>query len=220
MNTRSVTRLAVLPLAATALALAACSGNAGPAPTTASTSPTATATSTSTPAPSAPASSSAAPPATTAPPAADGAACLVGTWTADEAALQDYYDQIGELAGGAMTFDTSGQASLTLNADGSYSWTPDAAITATASGIDIEVTMSGSLGGSYTATDESITTSSDTVDDLTITATAGGVEIDPGTVADQIRTAPLSNATYSCTADTLDLTTPVTDTGVTITLTR
>lgn len=216
MNPRSVTRLAVLPLAAAVLALAACSGDAGPTPTTASASPTATTT--STPAPSA--SASAAPSATTAPPAADAATCLVGTWTADEAALQDYYDQIGELAGGAMTFDTSGQAALTLNADGSYSWAPEAAITATASGIDIEVAMSGSLGGSYTATDESITTSSDTVDDLTITATAGGVEIDPGTVADQIRTAPLSNATYSCTADALALTTPVTDTDVTITLTR
>lgn len=151
---------------------------------------------------------------------AAGADCLVGTWTMDEAALTAFYEQIGAMAGGVMAFSPVGSATLTMDAAGSYTWAPDATITASASGIDVEVVLGGSIRGSYAVDGDRITTGTDSVDELSITASAGGVEIDPGAVAEGIRSAPLNDSTYACSDHELTLTTVVTEQTLTSTFAR
>ena len=209
MSPRLLRRTASASLAVvTALALAACSGDAAPAVSAAS----------------APAVASEPSPSTTtaepSPAAEGGPACLVGTWTMDEAALQDYYGQISGLSDGELAFTPVGQATLTMRADGTYSWMPDATISTSTSGIDIEVALGGSLEGSYTAAAGTITTSTDAGDGLTVRATVGGMEVDPDAVAEQILSAPLTDTDYACTADSLQLSSVIAEQTVTMTLTR
>lgn len=125
----------------------------------------------------------------------------------DQEALTAFYDQMSTFTGGAMTFSPVGSATMTMGADGSYSWKPDATITSSSSGIDIVVTLGGSMSGSYTVAGDTISSGTTDVNDLTVSATAGGVEMDPAAIGEAITTSPLSNATFVCSAHELTTTT-------------
>ncbi len=208
----SASILAMTDLAA--IALAGCAPE--PAPTessSASTSSPASATATQTSTPSA----SPSPTATL----DEAAACLVGNWASEQADLDAYYEQINAAQeGSGASFTPVGRAGLAIREDGTYAWTPAVELTATLSGTEILVTLGGSIDGSYTVTGTTIATKNDSTENLQISATIDGEPTDAGTIGEQIGGAPLTNATFDCTDDTLLLTSSVSGTSVTTTLHR
>ncbi|ODT42082.1 MAG: hypothetical protein ABS62_04395 [Microbacterium sp. SCN 70-200] len=200
--------LAAAAVFAGILALGATACAPEPEPTaTATTGPTETATAT-------PTTSATTTPTPTETASAD--ACLVGTWVMDQDALTAFYDQVNDLqAGSGVSFSPTGSATMVLGADGGYTWTPDAQVTAQASGVTIDLTFAGHMDGTYTATDTQITSDVVTTDDLQITATIDGTSTDPGDIAHEIAAAPLSDAAYTCSADTLTLESSMLDSSVT-----
>ncbi|MFT4213626.1 MAG: hypothetical protein QM622_02465 [Microbacterium sp.] len=139
-------------------------------------------------------------------PVPTGAACLVGSWIMGEDELAGFYADINDtMAGSGVRFTPTGSATMTLDADGAYSWAPEAEVAAKASGVTILVTFAGELTGTYSATDEHLTAQTVVADDLVITATVEGVETDAGEITDEISQAPLSDAAYTCTSDTLTM---------------
>jgi hypothetical protein len=185
------------------LLFAGCDATPQPAPSTPAANPT-------TPAPT--------PSATVA--ATDDPACLVGTWTLDEEGMGQYYAQINDLLEGAAEFTPRGDATLTIGADGTFTWQPDAQISALVAGREMEVSLSGTLGGTYTAEPGHIVTDADVDDDLVVTGTVDGSAVDASAIAQQIGGAPMTDSAFACTPDTLDLTTTIADSSVTTTLTR
>jgi len=201
MRRRSPLTLAASVVAcalASVVALTACAPDAtGADPSaspTASARPTASASAT----PTASASASADP------------ECLVGTWTMDQAGMDQFYTDVNDLLSGAgVTFTPQGSASLTLGADGAFTWAPSAEVTAAVSGTDILVALGGQITGTYTATGDHIATATQSVDGLTVSATIDGAEVDPGSISEQIAGAPITDASYVCSADTLTLDTAI-----------
>lgn len=212
MPARHIGRTAAAIAAIAALALSGCA--AEPAPGTSATpsgsvSPAAS--------PSSSASPSGTPSASTAP----SADCVIGDWTTGEADLVAYYDQVNAaLAGAGATFTPAGSASLSMRADGSYSWVPAVQLTADVAGTQILIDLAGSIDGSYTVSGDTIATQNESAENLQITATIDGASTDPGPIGDQIGGAPLTNSTFTCSDTTLVLTSPVGDAPVTTTLNR
>jgi hypothetical protein len=194
---------AAAAMAGLVLLFAGCDATPQPAPSTPAANPT-------TPAPT--------PSATVA--ATDDPACLVGTWTLDEEGMGQYYAQINDLLEGAAEFTPRGDATLTIGADGTFTWQPDAQISALVAGREMEVSLSGTLGGTYTAEPGHILTDADVDDDLVVTGTVDGSAVDASAIAQQIGGAPMTDSAFACTPDTLDLTTTIADSSVTTTLTR
>lgn len=165
-------------------------------------------------------------PATTAPEpsatiaAADDPACLVGDWTLDDDGFSAYYGQINDLLGGQAEFTPSGSATLTLAADGTFTWAPDATLAVDLMGQKAEVTIGGTLGGTYTAEPGHITTDPDVDDELEVSGTLNGSPFDTSAVSQQIASAPVNDSTFSCTTETLELTTAVDDDPVVTVLHR
>lgn len=206
MSRRRVTAVLTL-VCATALTagLAACvpegarpgpsastSGAASAAPTTGAAAPTTSGT----PSPTAT--------------AADPRTCLPGTWTMDQAGLETFYGDINALQQGAgVSFTPSGSATLSLTAEGGFTWAPETQIAAVASGTTIQISLSGQTSGTYTATTDRLSTATQSTDDLVVIATIGGVETDPGPITEQIAGAPITDAAYTCTSDTLTLRTSI-----------
>lgn len=208
MNRRRATTVLTLVCAAALTAgLAACVPEGSrPAPSTSTSGATSGAASGS--------ATSAAPTpsgtATSASPTVDGRACLAGTWTMDQAGLDRFYGDVNALTGGAgASFTPSGSATLALTPEGGFTWTPDTQITAVASGTTIQISLSGDTTGTFSATADRLTTDTQSTDDLVVVATIGGVETDPGPIAEQIAAAPITDAGYTCTTDTLTLQTPI-----------
>lgn len=152
--------------------------------------------------------------------AADDPACLVGAWMLDEEGMGEYYAQINDLLEGAAEFSPRGDATLTIGADGSYTWAPDAQISALVAGREMEVSLSGTLGGTYTAEPGRIQTDAEVDDELIVTGTVDGSPVDASAIAQQIGGAPMTDSEFVCGDDTLELTTTISDTSVTTTLTR
>ncbi|WP_292836638.1 hypothetical protein [Microbacterium sp.] len=191
------------------LALAGCAAESGPG-ASASASASASATPSATP--------SAMP---TASAGTSEAACLVGDWTAGEADLAAYYDQVNAaLAGTGASFTPAGSASLSMRADGTYSWLPAVQLTADVSGTRILIDLAGSIDGAYTVNGDAIATQNDSTENLQITATIDGASTEPGTIGDQIGGAPLASSTFTCSASTLVLTSQVADAPATTTMHR
>lgn len=174
------------------------------------------------PAPSAPVANSATPAATPAATiaATDDPTCLVGTWTLDEEGMGAYYAQINDLLESAAEFTPSGSATLTIGADGTFVWSPDAQISAVVAGREMQVSLSGTLGGTYTAEPGHIVTDADVDDDLVVTGMVDGNAVDASAIAQQIGGAPMTDSDFACTPESLELTTTIADSSVTTTLTR
>ena len=204
------------PVALAALTAAAALLLAGCAPESDDAAPSPTASATASPSPVV---TSPAPQPTTDP--ADPA-CVVGEWEMDQEDLTSYYDQINTLMeGSGASFSPAGRAGLSLRADGTFSWTPEVVVTADVAGSQISVTLGGSVDGSYTADDGAISTSDVSTENLSVSAaTQDGAPTDAGPIGGEIGGAPLTGAAYSCSGDTLELTTTVTDSPVTTTLSR
>ncbi|RLK52472.1 hypothetical protein [Microbacterium telephonicum] len=202
MTRRSVTPvLALAASALLALGLAACAPEV--AAPDASASPTRSPLPGSTPSPT-----------PTPTPTSDaellGPDCLVGDWTMDQAGLDQFYVGINAAtAGSGIGLTPKGTATLMMGSDGTYAWAPSAEITAQAGGTAIVVTLGGSVDGTYTATDDRVTAATTSTDALQISATLDGSPTDASAVAEQISTAPVADAGYACTADTLTLTSTV-----------
>lgn len=196
-----MTRRRLAPVLTLACAAALAAGLSACAPE--GTSPTPTATGPVSPSPSTTTS-----PTPSEDPSAD--ACLVGDWTMDQAGLERFYADINGLMDGAgVVFTPQGSAALTLAADGAFSWAPRAEVTAEVSGTTILISFGGHTDGTYTATADRISTDTQSTDGLVVTATIDGAPTDAGAVADQIAGAPVTDASYTCTADTLTLVTEV-----------
>ncbi|BDV32004.1 hypothetical protein [Microbacterium terricola] len=150
----------------------------------------------------------------------DDPACLIGDWDVDEQSLTDFYAQVSAIAGEAgITFTPEGTAALTIGAD-DYTWTPDLTLKLDAAGTPMSVDISGSISGTYTATPGHIATDATVANDLEIVADAAGQAIDAAEIVEQIVQAPVGDATFACTPDTLELDTAVADGVATLTLTR
>lgn len=206
MSRRRATAVLTLVCAAALTAgLAACvPEGARPGPSASTSGPTSSAPTTGAASPTA----SGTPTPTT--PAADPRTCLPGTWTMDQAGLDTFYGDINALQQGAgVSFTPSGSATLTLTAEGDFTWAPDTRIAAVVSGTTVEISLSGEASGTYTATADRLSTATQSADGLVVIATIGGVETDPGPIAEQIAGAPITDAAYTCTSDTLTLRTSI-----------
>ncbi len=139
----------------------------------------------------------------------------------DQAGLEEFYNDINDLmAGAGVRFTPTGTAALTLAEDGTFIWAPDARVTADVAGTTIDITLAGEIIGTYTSTDSRISTDTSSADGLTVTATVGGNPIDPGEVTEEIAAAPITDASYVCTDDTLTLETAISGGSVTTLLHR
>ena len=188
--TRTRTALALTALALSGVLLTACTG--GP------------------PAPVATESEPAASPSSDPGFAPDDPACLVGEWAMDEERLQAFYDNITALMGATgMAYTPTGSAGLTFRDDGTFSWVPDTIIETRVSGVEMVVTLSGTIDGTYTVADGMIATDNESTEGLIVEATANDMPVDASAVAEQIAFAPVSNAAYTCTADLLTLETSI-----------
>lgn len=212
--------LSVFALAASAAVLVgvtACApeGSAPAASHTATTSPTVSPTTSS---PGASATSAPSPDASS---AVSGAACLPGDWTMDQAGLDRFYTDINAAtAGSGIALTPRGSAAISITPDGAYSWMPSAEVTAQAGGTAIVVTLGGRVDGTYTATDDTITSDSASTDGLEVGATLDGSPTDAGEITQQITASPLAGGSYTCSGDTLTLTTTVADGPATAVLRR
>lgn len=201
----------LLTCAALTLSLSACvPEDGGPTPSattgTAAPSPTPSATPTDTPSP-------------TTPPAAAG--CVVGNWLMDQAALEAFYSDVNSaMAGQGASFSPQGTAALTLGEDGTFRWAPTVTLSVAASGPTIIVNVSGAIDGTYTASDTRITTANQSTAGLQIAASIDGTPVDAGSVTDMLATAPLNDASYTCSGDTLSLTSTVNGTSAVSVLRR
>lgn len=183
---------ALTSVAVLALGLAACAPEGSPSPSqSASRTPSASASAAATPSPSE---------------TADAAACVVGTWTMGQPELEAFYGDInGALSGSGVMFTPEGSAALVLGADGAFTWTPDARVTAEVSGTEILITLAGNIDGTYVVAGDRITTDTQSAEGLQVTATIDGAETDPGEITEQIAGAPITDSAYTCAGDTLTL---------------
>ena len=84
-------------------------------------------------------------------------ACLVGDWVVTEDQMQSFYDALmGEIEG--ITFVATGFAGLSFT-DTDYRWTPEFTLTLEIVGAEGKGVTTGTLGGTWTATEGVITTS-------------------------------------------------------------
>ncbi len=192
---RSVPVIALTAIAL-ALTLSACGPAAvTPSPTGSSASPSATPSASASPSPSASATAD-----------ADGAKCLIGQWAMGQDELTGFYDDVNSImAGAGVSFTPTGTAALTLGADGSFTWVPDAQVSAAVAGTTILIDFAGQITGTYTATGDHITTATASTDGLTVSATIDGAPTDAGSISQEIAAAPITDASYTCTGDTLTL---------------
>jgi hypothetical protein len=215
---RPAIRLGVLCLAF--VLLAACGGDDGA--TSSATDVAVTATpptepSTTGPSTTEPSStevpSSTAPATTTAPTAAGP--CPAGTWRLTTEALQSFYDLVGEQTG--VTFVVQGGALLVLTEEGTFEYQfQDYRLSQSVGGSTTDVTIAGTIGGTYT-TDGTRFTTTITNPDVTASAVVDGTPIEATAILQGILAEfPLSNATFACEGSelvvdfrVLDGTTPI-----------
>ncbi|GAA3032380.1 hypothetical protein [Microbacterium dextranolyticum] len=138
------------------------------------------------------------------------AACLVGTWTMGQEDLVGYYDDVNRLMSKSDgTFLPAGNATLTLNADGTFVWAPEIAVTGEVSGQTIVISFAGQVTGSYdqkrSSRGDRIWAPSQSTEALRVLATANSKPTDGGALSQQIGAVPIADARVSCTSDTLVL---------------
>lgn len=139
-------------------------------------------------------------------PTIDPAACLAGTWSMDQGSLERFFGDVNTaMSGSGATFSPTGSATLTLTSDGRVTWAPAATIDASVAGTTVLISVGGSTDGSFTATADRISSGATSSGGLTVTATINGSPTDPGPIAQQLVESPATDASYTCTADTLTL---------------
>lgn len=187
--------------------------------------PTPPAEAESEPSPTATETIGATPTATPTPTPTPAAECLVGTWTMGQEDLVGLYDDINRLTSRSDgTFLPAGSSTLTLGADGTFSWTPEIAVTGQVSGETMVLSFSGEVTGSYeqkrSGRGDRIWTPTQSTEHLRILATASGKPTDAGALSQQIGTPPITDARFSCTSDTLVLVSTFSDSTATSILHR
>ncbi|WP_336630914.1 MULTISPECIES: hypothetical protein [unclassified Microbacterium] len=220
---RRLASLSVVAVAAAlTLTLSACTAETGTTEGGARPTPSDSASATASPTPTATATSSADP---TPSPTPTTAACLVGTWTMGQEDLVGYYDDVNRLmsrSGG--TFLPAGKATLELGADGTFTWTPDIAVTGQVSGQTIVVSFSGEVTGTYdqerSSRGDRIWTPNQSTEALRVLATADSKPTDAGALSQQIGAVPIGDARLSCSSDTLVLVSTFSDSTATSVLHR
>ena len=139
--------------------------------------------------------------------------------------LVGYYDDINRLmskSGG--TFVPAGRATLVLAADGTFTWSPEIAVTGDVSGEKLVISFSGEVTGTYeedrSDRGDRIWTPTQSGEALRVLATADGEPTDGGALSQQIGAVPIGDARVSCSTDTLVLVSTFSDSTATSVLHR
>jgi hypothetical protein len=124
-------------------------------------------------------------------------ACLIGDWVLTQEQMQSFYDAVASETEG-ITFTAEGQAGLSFTAT-DYRWTPAFTLRLEVAGLEGQGVTTGTLGGTYTASDGVITT---TVGDnnLSATLTINGATQDGSELLGSFITSdPINDTPYDCT---------------------
>lgn len=124
-------------------------------------------------------------------------ACLIGDWVLTQDQMQSFYDAVASEADG-ITFTAEGQAGLSFTAT-DYRWTPEFTLSLEVAGLEGQGVTTGTLGGTYIASEGVITT---TVGDnnLAATLTINGATQDGSELLGAFITSdPINDTPYDCT---------------------
>ena len=128
--------------------------------------------------------------------------CLVGEWVVTEEEMNGFYEGVTATLSAPVTITVEGSAPITLNADRTYSWAPDFTLTVGVAGQVGTGVSGGSITGTWSAVDGTLTTSSD-VNALEVQVTVGGLTFDEGDFANGLLNgSPVNGVTYSCDGPT------------------
>lgn len=128
--------------------------------------------------------------------------CLVGEWIVHEAELQSFYDRVNV---SQATFSISGDMRLTITED-TYQFYPDFALTLEIAGIDAVGEIVGDVNGSYSASEEMLTTSYEHADNVEFVITVMGQVFDGKEMNDTFLSMfAINEAPYTCVEDLLTI---------------
>lgn len=122
--------------------------------------------------------------------------CLIGDWVLTQEQMQSFYDALGEETDG-ITFIAEGSAGLGFTAT-DYRWTPEFTLNFEVAGVMGQGITSGTLGGTYTASEGIITT---TVGDNNLSATVtinGATQDGSDLLGAVISSDPINDTPYDC----------------------
>jgi hypothetical protein len=143
-------------------------------------------------------------PAPTVAPVADDGSCLVGEWVVTEEQMDAFYAGLMGTVEAPLTIDTTGSAPLTFRADGTYTWAPAFTLAVEVAGAVGEGAVSGSIDGSWTASEGVLTTSSET-NAVDVSITVNGVTFSGSDLANGLlNESPVNGVTYSCDGPVID----------------
>ena len=155
------------------------------------------------------------------PPAANGPECLYGDWVVSDAELGGYFAVVAANTG-FDSVDGSGTITMSFTPTG-FAWTNDYEVTAVMGADTFVVTQTGSVAGTYTEDDGTLTGNAGT-DDRQATFTQNGqpVEGDLGDLfAGVFPARPMDAMGYSCSGPTVVIPAgPGADDVATVTLER
>lgn len=124
-------------------------------------------------------------------------ACLIGDWVLTQEQMQNFYDALASETEG-ITFTAEGSAGLSFGAT-DYRWTPEFTLTLEVAGLEGEGITTGTLGGTYTASEGVITTILGD-NNLSATLTIGGATQDGSDLLGAFVTSdPINDTPYDCT---------------------
>lgn len=125
--------------------------------------------------------------------------CLIGDWTITQEQLQVFYDSIADATDGAVSFIVEGDTGLSF--DGTlFEYTPDLSLTIDTPATQGLATLLGSISGGYTADDDVVLTTNETVD-VDYRYVVDGVEQDASLIfGDALKGSPINGGAYQCTA--------------------
>ena len=139
--------------------------------------------------------------------------------------LVGFYDDINRLmsqSGG--TFIPAGTATLVLEADGTFTCSPEIAVTGDVSDETLVISFAGEVTGTYdeerSDRGDRIWTPTQSGEALRVLATADGEPTDGGALSQQIGAVPIGDARVSCSTDTLVLVSTFSDSTATAVLHR
>ena len=121
--------------------------------------------------------------------------CLVGNWVLTEEVMNGWFDTFE--TGADVTFEITGSTTLDFNADGTFLYLPEFALSMVTGGIDGTGDTSGSLGGTYII-DEGVVRTETIENDLVIDITVAGIEISSDQFGSEFANVPLSEAPFDC----------------------
>jgi hypothetical protein len=123
-------------------------------------------------------------------------ACLIGDWRITQDQMQSFYDAVsGSTEGLVLTIE--GDTGLSFTAD-SYVYTPSFTLLLDIAGVQGQGVTTGSIGGSYTATEGVITTTVGDNDLETIVTIAGVTQDASSELGAIIASDPINEAPFDC----------------------